>query len=102
MKQTAKNIKSATANVIAKIAGNQNQFDDVLSENLANIAPIIGPIIKPNENAIPTKAIPFPRFFEFETSVIIAMLNEILPLLRPPTNRANTNKPKFDEIAQRP
>lgn len=102
MRNTAKKSKSATANVIANIAGNQNQFADVLSENLENIAPIIGPIIKPNENAMPTNAIPLPRFFEFDTSVIIAILKEILPLLRPPTNRANTNKPKFDEIAQRP
>lgn len=53
------------------------------------------------ENAMPTNAIALPRVFRSDTSVIIAMLNEMFPLLRPPTKRANTNKKKFDDIAQR-
>lgn len=71
-----------------------------LFEYIENKAPIIGPTIKPIENAIPTNAIAFPRFLISETSVIIAILNDIFPLLRPPTKRANTNSRKFDDIAQ--
>lgn len=48
--------------LIANIAGNQNHITDDLFAYLENIAPIIGPIMKPSEKAIPTKAIPFPRF----------------------------------------
>lgn len=72
---------------------------DVLSVYMENKAPIIGPIMKPIENAIPTNAIAFPRFFKSDTSVMIAILKEMLPLLRPPTNRASTNKKKFDDSA---
>lgn len=87
---------------MAKIAGYQNQMAVVLSENFENIAPIIGPTINPNENAIPTNAIALPRVFVFDTSVIIAMLNDILPLLKPPTKRAITNIAKFFDIAHKP
>lgn len=55
--------------------------------------------MNPIENAMPTNAIAFPRFLTSETSVMMAMLNDILPLLMPPTNRANTNKKKFDDSA---
>jgi len=41
---------------MANIAGNQYHASVVLSENLEKIAPIIGPTIKPNENAMPTSA----------------------------------------------
>lgn len=92
---------SAKLNRNANAAGYQNHILDVLSVYIENKAPIIGPIMKPIENAIPTNAIAFPRFFKSDTSVMIAMLNEILPLLRPPTKRASTNKKKFDDIAQR-
>lgn len=67
---------------------------------MENKAPIIGPIINPMEKAMPTNAIALPRFFKSDTSVMIAMLSEILPLLRPPTKRASTNKKKFDDNAQ--
>lgn len=90
------------ANVIAKIAGNQNQVSDVLSEYLEKIAPIIGPIMNPNEKAIPTKAIPLPRFFSFDTSVMMAILRDMLPLLNPPTKRASTKMAKFVDNAQTP
>lgn len=83
----------------ANIAGYQNQLLDVLSEYMENIAPIIGPTMKPIENAIPTKAIARALAFVSDTSVIMAMLNEIFPLLRPPTKRANTKIKKFDDIA---
>lgn len=72
---------------------------DVLSVYIENKAPIIGPIINPIENAIPTNAMAFPRFFMSDTSVMIAILSEMLPLLRPPTNRASTNIKKFDDNA---
>ncbi len=85
---------------IAKIAGYTNQSELVLSENLENIAPIVGPTMNPIENAMPTKAIPLPRLFLFETSVITAILREILPLLKPPIIRAITNIPKLFETAQ--
>lgn len=73
---------------------------DVLSVNIENKAPIIGPMMNPIENAMPTNAIAFPRFFISDTSVMIAMLSEIFPLLRPPTNRASTKMKKFDDSAQ--
>ena len=47
---------------------------------------------------IPT--IPFPRVLMEETSVIIAILNETLPLLIPPINRARINKTKLLDNAQ--
>lgn len=49
--------KSAAAKLIANIAGNQNQTSEDLSDIFENIAPIIGPMMKPSENAIPTKAL---------------------------------------------
>lgn len=101
-KNTNTNRTSVITSVIAKIAGNQNQILADLSEKWANAAPIIGPTMKPNEKAIPTSAIPLPRFFAFDTSVIMAILSEILPLLRPPTKRANTNNVKFVDIAHIP
>lgn len=88
--------------LIANIAGNQNHITEDLFAYLENIAPIIGPIMKPSEKAIPTKAIPFPRFWWFDTSVIIAMLKEMLPLLMPPTNLAKTNNAKLFDIAHNP
>ena len=94
------NNKSATDRAKANIAGNQYHALTVLSANIANVAPIIGPTIKPNENAIPTSAIPLPRLAALETSVIMAILNDMLLLLRPPTNRAKANKAKFWETAQ--
>lgn len=72
---------------------------DVLSVNIENRAPIVGPMMKPIENAMPTNAMAFPRFFTSDTSVMMAMLSEIFPLLRPPINRASTNMKKFDDIA---
>lgn len=87
---------------MAKIAGSQNQVSMVLSEYLAKTAPIIGPIINPNEKAMPTKAIPLPRFFSLDTSVMTAILSEILPLLKPPMKRANTKMAKFVDQAQMP
>lgn len=65
------------------------------------MAPIIGPIMKPMENAMPTNAIALPRVFKSETSVIMAILNEMFPLLSPPTKRANTNKKKFEDTAHK-
>lgn len=50
---------------------------------------------------MPTNAIALPRVFRSDTSVMIAMLNEMFPLLRPPTKRASTNRKKFDDMAQR-
>lgn len=88
-------------NIKANVAGYQNHILDVLFVYIENKAPIIGPIINPIENAIPTNAIALPRVFKSDTSVMIAMLNEILPLLSPPTKRAKTNKKKFDDTAQR-
>lgn len=92
---------SAKLSKNANDAGYQNHMLDVLFVYIENKAPIIGPIINPMENAIPTNAIALPRFFKSDTSVMMAILNEMFPLLRPPTNRANTNKKKFDENAQR-
>uniref|UniRef100_A0A1Y1LAW3 Uncharacterized protein n=1 Tax=Photinus pyralis TaxID=7054 RepID=A0A1Y1LAW3_PHOPY len=65
------------------------------------MAPINGPIIKPNENAIPTRAIPIPLVLTDDASEIIAILRETLPLHRPPINRAIINKTKFFDRAQR-
>lgn len=56
LRYKAINRKSAAAKLIANIAGNQNQTSVDLSDILENIAPIIGPIMKPSEKAIPTKA----------------------------------------------
>lgn len=67
---------------------------------MENRAPIIGPMMNPTENAMPTNAMAFPRFFKSDTSVMMAMLSEMLPLLRPPTNRASTKMKKFDDSAQ--
>lgn len=92
---------SAKLSKNANVAGYQNHMLDVLSVNMENKAPIIGPIMNPIEKAMPTNAMALPRFFKSETSVMIAMLSEIFPLLRPPTNRANTNKKKFDDNAHR-
>ena len=90
---------SAMAKVKANMAGYQNHVLDVLSDMRENMAPIIGPIMKPREKAIPTRAIPLPRFFSSETSVMIAMLSDMFPLLKPPMKRARTNIWKFDDIA---
>lgn len=70
-----------------------------LSDSIENIAPIIGPIMNPTENAIPTKAMALPRFFASDTSVIMAILSDMFPLLSPPTKRASTKMKKFDENA---
>lgn len=91
---------SATLSKRANDAGYQNHILDVLFVYMENIAPIIGPIMKPIENAMPTNAIAFPRFFISDTSVMIAMVSEMLPLLRPPRNRASTKIRKFDDNAQ--
>lgn len=72
-----------------------------LFDHIENMAPIIGPTMNPNENAIPTKAIAFPRFFVSEESVIIAMPREMFPLLKPPTKRARTNSWKLEDIAHK-
>lgn len=56
--------------------------------------------MNPIEKAMPTRAIPFPRLFLFDTSVITAMLSEMLPLLKPPIIRAITKIPKFLDKAQ--
>lgn len=95
LRQTAMKITSSTARPMANMAGNQNQCALVLSANRENIAPIIGPTINPNEKAIPTNAIAFPRFCWLETSVITAIQIEILPLLKPPTKRASTKSRKL-------
>lgn len=58
--------------------------------------------MNPSEKAIPTKAIPLPRFFSFDTSVMMAILSEMFPLLRPPMKRANTKMAKFEDNAQTP
>lgn len=91
---------SAKLSKKANDAGYQNHMLDVLSVNIENKAPIIGPMMNPTENAMPTKAMAFPRFFMSDTSVMMAILSEMLPLLRPPTNRAITKMKKFDDIAQ--
>lgn len=98
-KNTRINSRSAKLSTNANIAGYQNQVLDVLSANIENIAPKNGPKRNPSENAIPTRAIALPRLLTSDTSVIIAMLNDILPLLMPPTKRAITNMRKFDETA---
>lgn len=59
----------------------------------------MGPTIKPSENATPTKAMPRPRVLPLLTSVMMDMLNDILPLLRPPTKRAKTKTAKLRENA---
>lgn len=51
-----KNIKSARASRRAKPAGTTNHSPLDLFAHAAKAAPIKGPIIKPNEKAIPTKA----------------------------------------------
>lgn len=99
-KSEATKSTSATLSRNANIAGYQNHVLEDLSDIIENIAPIIGPTMKPSEKAIPTKAIPLPRLRTSETSVMIAMLSEMLPLLKPPTNRAKTKSRKFDDIAQ--
>lgn len=91
---------SAKLSKKANDAGYQNHMLDVLFVYMENMAPIMGPIMKPIENAMPTNAMAFPRLFVSDTSVMIAMLSEILPLLRPPRNRASTNIRKFDDSAQ--
>lgn len=83
----------------ANIAGYQNHMLADLSDSIENIAPIIGPIMNPTENAMPTKAMALPRFFASDTSVIMAILNDMFPLLSPPTKRASTKIKKFDENA---
>lgn len=81
------------------MAGYQNHMLDDLSDSIENMAPIIGPMMNPTENAMPTNAMALPRFFASETSVMTAMLSDMFPLLSPPTNRASTNIKKFDENA---
>lgn len=99
LKQTQKKIKSVTANVKAKMAGYTNQSPSDFFAHAAKAAPINGPIIKPSENAIPIRAIPFPLCFIEHTSAIIAILKDTFPLLIPPTNLANTNKNKLLDSA---
>lgn len=55
-KNLAKNITSANESRRANSAGTTNQFPVLCLAQTANIAPIIGPTIKPSEKAIPTKA----------------------------------------------
>lgn len=81
------------------MAGYQNHMLDDLSDSIENIAPIIGPMMNPTEKAMPTNAMALPRFFASDTSVMMAMLSDIFPLLSPPTNRANTKMKKLDENA---
>lgn len=83
----------------ANIAGYQNHMLVDLSDSIENIAPIIGPIMNPTENAMPTRAMALPRFFVSDTSVIMAILSDMFPLLSPPTKRASTKIKKFDENA---
>lgn len=64
------------------------------------MAPIIGPTMKPREKATPTRAMPLPRVFTLDTSVMTDMQREMFPLLIPPTNLAKTNKAKLLEQAQ--
>lgn len=66
---------------------------------MAKNAPMVGPIIKPKENATPTKAMARLRIRVLETSVIMDMAMEMLPLLKPPIKRAKTNIAKFRERA---
>lgn len=51
-----KNSKSANARNIANLAGTTNQSPVLVLAQTAKTAPIIGPNMKPNENAMPTKA----------------------------------------------
>lgn len=84
------------------MAGYINHCCDVLSDSIENVAPIIGPKMKPNENAMPTRAMARPRFLSSDTSVMMAMLSDMFPLERPPTKRAMTKIRKFDETAHNP
>jgi hypothetical protein len=51
-----KKIKSAKESKRANSAGNTNQSPTFVFAQTAKIAPIRGPMMKPNEKAIPTKA----------------------------------------------
>lgn len=90
---------SAKLSKNANIAGYQNHVLDDLSDIIENMAPIMGPMMKPTENAMPTNAIALPRFFASDTSVKMAILSDMFPLLSPPTNLASTKIRKFDENA---
>lgn len=70
--------------------------------HLAINAPINGPMMKPIENAIPTKAIPAALDDEVETSVIIAIVMLTFPLLRPPMILAITKNAKLYDTAHKP
>lgn len=56
LKKNMTNTKSARANITANDAGTTNQFPVLLRAQIAKMAPIIGPMMNPNEKAIPTKA----------------------------------------------
>jgi hypothetical protein len=101
LKHAMKKIKSAKESKRANSAGNTNQSPTFVFAQTAKIAPIRGPMMKPNEKAIPTKAIPLPLVFIDDTSAMIAMLSDTFPLLIPPMNRAKINKTKLFDSAQR-
>lgn len=56
LKNVTKKIKSAIDRKKANSAGTTNHSPDFCLAHTAKIAPIRGPIIKPNEKAIPTSA----------------------------------------------
>lgn len=99
MKYRHTNNTSAALSKNANVAGYQNHMLDVLLMYIEKMPPIIGPMMKPSEKAMPTNAIDRPRCLISDTSVMTAMLKEMLPLLSPPTNRASTNIKKFDDTA---
>lgn len=101
-KQKSRSSTSPRANPSASNEGRTNQAPPlaVLFENMANMAPIMGPTMKPNEKATPTSAMPRPRVRTLDTSVITLMQSDMLPLLMPPTIRASTNSAKLLEQAQ--
>lgn len=56
LKYKATKIKSSKDKNKANSAGTTNQFPLWLWDHFANAAPMTGPIIKPTEKAMPTKA----------------------------------------------
>lgn len=101
-KQKVSSRTSLSASPRANREGSTNQAPPLalLFENMANMAPIMGPTMKPSEKATPTRAMPRPRFRTLDTSVMTLMQSDMLPLLMPPTTRAITNKAKLLENAQ--
>lgn len=56
LKKDTKKAKSISDNNKANNAGTMNHWSDLCLAQTAKTAPINGPMIKPNENAIPTNA----------------------------------------------